>query len=496
MLAAVPGRPWKEATLEAAPGTITPEKAAVWQASGINRVSLGVQSFVQEEIAATGRKHTAEIVVSDIEMLRQAGIANYNIDLIAGLARQTMASWRESLDWIERLAPPHVSVYMLEVDDDSRLGREKLLGGVRYGAETTPSESETAEMYEFAVERLEALGIRRYEISNFARPGFESIHNLKYWRFEPYVGFGADAHSFDGAWRWQNVESPAEYVEHRAARGDRRGRSVRGEVLRRAAADGWNPPQPGRVAALRSPHPPVRERGAARNERRHAAAHQPRRDAIERSVPGVSDVMIVDLRSDTVTKPTPEMRRAMAEAEVGDDVYGEDPTVNRLERRAAEILGKEAALFVPTGTMANTIGVKLHTEHGQEVICESRAHVLNYELAMMAWFSGCVARAVRAEDGILSWDSIREVIRPLGPHWAPTGLIEIENTSNMTGGTVYPLEVIREISRRRARAAGSKSTWTARACSTPPSISAFRCGRSWPESIRWRSACRRRWARR
>jgi threonine aldolase len=155
--------------------------------------------------------------------------------------------------------------------------------------------------------------------------------------------------------------------------------------------------------------------------------------------------MIVDLRSDTVTRPTPEMRRAMAEAEVGDDVYGEDPTVNRLERRAAEIMGKEAALFVPTGTMANTIGVKLHTEHGQEVICESRAHVLNYELAMMAWFSGCVARPVRAEDGILSWDSIREVIRPLGPHWAPTGLIEIENTSNMTGGTVYPLQVIQEI---------------------------------------------------
>jgi len=139
------------------------------------------------------------------------------------------------------------------------------------------------------------------------------------------------------------------------------------------------------------------------------------------------------------------MRRAMAEAEVGDDVYGEDPTVNRLERRAAEVMGKEAALFVPTGTMANTIGVKLHTEHGQEVICESRAHVLNYELAMMAWFSGCVARTVRAEDGILSWDSIREVVRPLGPHWAPTGLIEIENTSNMTGGTVYPVQVIREI---------------------------------------------------
>src|SRR5205809_6108099 len=154
---------------------------------------------------------------------------------------------------------------------------------------------------------------------------------------------------------------------------------------------------------------------------------------------------VVDLRSDTVTRPTPAMRRAMAEAEVGDDVYGEDPTVNRLEQRAAEIMGKEAAVFVPTGTMGNTIAVKLHTEHGQEVICEARGHVLNYELAMMAWFSGCVARPVFAQSGILRWEQIRPEIRPLGPHWAPTGLIEIENTHNMAGGTVYPLDVIREI---------------------------------------------------
>jgi len=153
----------------------------------------------------------------------------------------------------------------------------------------------------------------------------------------------------------------------------------------------------------------------------------------------------IDLRSDTVTRPTPAMRRAMAEAEVGDDVYGEDPTINRLERRAAEIFGKEAGLFVPTGTMGNTIGVKLHTRHGQEVICEARSHVLSYELAMMSWFSGCVARPIRAEDGILRWEQIRSEIRPLGPHWAPTGLIEIENTHNMAGGTVMPVEVIDEI---------------------------------------------------
>jgi len=154
---------------------------------------------------------------------------------------------------------------------------------------------------------------------------------------------------------------------------------------------------------------------------------------------------MIDLRSDTVTKPTPAMRRAMMEAEVGDDVYGEDPTVNRLEQRAAEITGKEAALFVPTGTMGNTIAVKLHTEHGQEVICDSRSHVLDYELAMMAWFSGCVARAIPTEDGILTWDQVRRHIRPPHPHYAPTGLIEIENTHNMAGGTVYPLSVIGEI---------------------------------------------------
>ncbi|HPQ16563.1 MAG TPA: threonine aldolase family protein, partial [Bryobacteraceae bacterium] len=157
------------------------------------------------------------------------------------------------------------------------------------------------------------------------------------------------------------------------------------------------------------------------------------------------EVRIIDLRSDTVTKPTAAMRQAMAEAEVGDDVYGEDPTVNRLEKRAAEIFGKEAALFVPTGTMGNTIAIKLHTTHGQEVICEARSHVFNYELAMMAWFSGCVARPIYAENGILTWEQIRREIRPLGPHAAPTGLIELENTHNMAGGSVYPPEVLREI---------------------------------------------------
>ncbi|HWD98873.1 MAG TPA: GntG family PLP-dependent aldolase [Bryobacteraceae bacterium] len=154
---------------------------------------------------------------------------------------------------------------------------------------------------------------------------------------------------------------------------------------------------------------------------------------------------MIDLRSDTVTKPTPEMRRAMAEADVGDDVYREDPTVNRLEQRAAEITGKEAALFVPTGTMGNTIALKLLTQHGQEVICDSRAHILDWELSMLAWFAGCLARPVQTDDGILSWDHIRPYLRAFGPHNAPTGAIEIENTHNMGGGRVYPQAVIDEI---------------------------------------------------
>jgi threonine aldolase len=155
--------------------------------------------------------------------------------------------------------------------------------------------------------------------------------------------------------------------------------------------------------------------------------------------------VIIDLRSDTVTRPTEAMRRAMFEAEVGDDVYQEDPTVNRLEARAAEVMGKEAALFVPTGTMGNTIGIKLHTEPGQEVICDSRGHLLNYELSMTAWFSGCLIRPISTEDGILTWSAIRKEYRPLGPHAAPTACIELENTHNLAGGTVYPQAVFDEI---------------------------------------------------
>ena len=156
----------------------------------------------------------------------------------------------------------------------------------------------------------------------------------------------------------------------------------------------------------------------------------------------------IDLRSDTVTKPSPEMRRAMAEAEVGDDVYREDPTINRLEKRAAEILGREAALFVPSGTMGNQIAIKLHTHHGQELICHERAHVFEYEMAMMAHFSGVVPRTVAAANGVLTWKHIAPKLRPKSYHGAQTGLITLENTHNMGGGTITPPDVFNEVCER------------------------------------------------
>jgi threonine aldolase len=162
---------------------------------------------------------------------------------------------------------------------------------------------------------------------------------------------------------------------------------------------------------------------------------------------------IVDLRSDTVTRPTPAMRRAMAEAEVGDDVYREDPTVNRLQDRAAEIFERQAALFVPSGTMGNQIAIKVHTVPGQEVICEQRAHIFNHEMGTMAAFAGVLPRTIWAEDGILTWNAIAPQVRGRSDHRARTGLVELENTSNLAGGSVYPLRVSDEIC-RRAREAG------------------------------------------
>jgi oxygen-independent coproporphyrinogen-3 oxidase len=220
VLGAVPGRPWREATMEAAPGSLTRERVVAWREMGINRVSLGVQSFVEREIRRTGRKHSAAIVEADVALLRECGIESINLDLIAGLAEQTRESWEESVDWVIRLGVPHVSVYILEVDEDSRLGAEVLLNGKRYGAPDIPSEDSQVWMYLRAVERLKEAGIERYEISNFARPGWESLHNLKYWKQAPYIGFGADAHSFDGEWRWQNTDVVGEYTVGERERAD------------------------------------------------------------------------------------------------------------------------------------------------------------------------------------------------------------------------------------------------------------------------------------
>lgn len=155
---------------------------------------------------------------------------------------------------------------------------------------------------------------------------------------------------------------------------------------------------------------------------------------------------MIDLRSDTVTKPTQAMRTAMAQAEVGDDVYGEDPTVNRLEARAAEVFGREAAIFVPTGSMGNQIALKLHTRPGQDVICEARAHVLDWEMNMAAVFSGCQLRTIAAERGILEWRQIAPALSTAGLYYkAQTGLVWLENTHNMAGGTVSPLRVMAEV---------------------------------------------------
>jgi oxygen-independent coproporphyrinogen-3 oxidase len=184
-----------EVTVECAPGTLTGAVLESLLRCGVNRVSFGVQSFVDQEAAAVGRLHKRTTVLEDIARLRAAGIANINIDLIAGLPYQTAESWEFSLAEAIATGAGHVSVYMLEVDEDSRLGRELLAGGTRYHAHFVPDEEAMADFYLVACERLASVGIGQYEISNFARAGFQSQHNLKYWTRQPYFGFGVDAHS-------------------------------------------------------------------------------------------------------------------------------------------------------------------------------------------------------------------------------------------------------------------------------------------------------------
>ena len=203
---------FKEVTLEADPETIDAEKAAQWAAMGFNRISFGTQSFIDEELKAAGRMHRREDIYRAVPILRAAGIQNISFDLIAGLPKQTDASWRQSLGEAIALDPEHISIYMMEIDEGSRLGLEVLQSGSRYSAKDLPSEESMAEFYELAQAELKSAGYVQYEISNWARPGFESGHNLKYWRRDPYLGFGAGAHSFSGTQRWANRHDAAAYV--------------------------------------------------------------------------------------------------------------------------------------------------------------------------------------------------------------------------------------------------------------------------------------------
>ena len=202
----------EEATLEADPETVEAEKAVAWARAGINRVSFGLQSFADKELIAAGRMHRRTDIYHAVPILREAGIRNISFDLIAGLPHQTKESWRQSLEELAALVPEHASVYLLEIDEGSRLGKELLQGGGKYSAGAVPSEDEMAEFYEMAQEALGAAGYHHYEISNWGKPGFESRHNLKYWRREPYLGFGAGAHSFSGTERWANAHHAAAYV--------------------------------------------------------------------------------------------------------------------------------------------------------------------------------------------------------------------------------------------------------------------------------------------
>ena len=201
-----------EVTLEADPETITPEKAEAWRATGFNRISVGAQSFDDRELRTAGRMHRRAGIFAAAQVLRAAGFRNISMDLIAGLAHQTRDSWDKSITQILDVRPEHISIYLLEIDEGSRLGSESLAGGSRYSAQAIPSDDAMAEFYEAACTQLAAGGYEHYEISNWGLPGFRSRHNLKYWRRAPYIGFGAGAHSFDGARRWSNLHDSAKYV--------------------------------------------------------------------------------------------------------------------------------------------------------------------------------------------------------------------------------------------------------------------------------------------
>lgn len=205
-----------EITLECAPGQLSDETLEELLGQGMNRISFGVQSFVDKETAAVGRLHTRLQCEVELSRVRAAGLQEINVDLIAGLPHQTEQSWQYSVQQAIASGAPHISVYLLEVDEESRLGRELLGQGSRYGAAAVPDEDETAKWYQQACTLLDAAGVYQYEISNFARTGHRSRHNLKYWQRQPYVGFGLDAHSMlhagEGAVRFANTSDLDQYL--------------------------------------------------------------------------------------------------------------------------------------------------------------------------------------------------------------------------------------------------------------------------------------------
>jgi oxygen-independent coproporphyrinogen III oxidase len=207
-----------EVTLECAPGQLEDDVLRAMVECGVNRVSFGIQSFINREAAVTGRLHTCETALRDIDRVREAGIRSINADLIAGLPHQTANSWRESLETLIESGVDHASIYMLEVDEDSRLGRELLDGGDRYHAGAAPDDEMVADCYLEAIQTLGATGLAQYEISNFARPGSRSRHNMKYWTRQPYLGFGLDAHSMlrsadEGAVRFRTGDDLGSFLE-------------------------------------------------------------------------------------------------------------------------------------------------------------------------------------------------------------------------------------------------------------------------------------------
>jgi oxygen-independent coproporphyrinogen-3 oxidase len=204
--------PEAEFTVEVTPGSADAEFLRAASRLGVNRLSVGAQSFDDRELRAAGRLHTADETWTMVRAAQAAGFDNISLDLIAGLPHQTCDSWLRSLETAIHLRPRHVSIYLFEVDEKSRLGSEVLRHGSRYHADTVPDEDFMAEAYETARVVLQEAGYVQYEISNFALPGFESRHNLKYWRLDPYLGFGAGAHSFDGRRRWSNETSPEAYL--------------------------------------------------------------------------------------------------------------------------------------------------------------------------------------------------------------------------------------------------------------------------------------------